>query len=37
MLEKGFVDMIVERKRMRSTLAHLLKLHGYTDENRYNN
>ncbi len=37
MLEKGFVDMIVERKRMRSTVAHLLKLHGYTDENRYNN
>ncbi len=37
MLEKGFVDMIVERKRLRSTVAHLLKLHGYTDENRYNN
>lgn len=29
MQEKGFVDMIVERKKMRSTLAHLLKLHGY--------
>ncbi|MCM1505753.1 MAG: acetyl-CoA carboxylase, carboxyltransferase subunit beta [Ruminococcus flavefaciens] len=27
--EKGFVDMIVERKKMRSTLSHLLKLHGY--------
>ncbi|CDA73099.1 acetyl-coenzyme A carboxylase carboxyl transferase subunit beta [Ruminococcus sp. CAG:579] len=27
MLENGFVDMIVERKRMRRTLAHLLKLH----------
>lgn len=27
MLEKGFVDMIVERKKMRSTLAHLLNLH----------
>ena len=29
MQEKGFVDMIVERKRMRATLAHLLELHGY--------
>ncbi len=29
MQEKGFVDMIVERKRMRATLAHLLALHGY--------
>ncbi|HRR76345.1 MAG TPA: acetyl-CoA carboxylase, carboxyltransferase subunit beta [Ruminococcus sp.] len=29
MHEKGFVDMIVERKKMRSTLSHLLKLHGY--------
>ena len=27
--EKGFVDMIVERRRMRSVLSHLLKLHGY--------
>lgn len=27
MLENGFVDMIVERKKMRRTLAHLLKLH----------
>ena len=27
MLEAGFVDMIVERKKMRRTLAHLLKLH----------
>ncbi|MDE6036057.1 MAG: acetyl-CoA carboxylase, carboxyltransferase subunit beta [Ruminococcus sp.] len=27
--EKGFVDMIVERRKMRSTLSHLLKLHGY--------
>ncbi len=27
MLENGFVDMIVERKVMRRTLAHLLKLH----------
>jgi len=30
MLEKGFIDMIVERKRMRSKVSHLLKLHGYT-------
>ncbi|MCR4890380.1 MAG: acetyl-CoA carboxylase, carboxyltransferase subunit beta [Ruminococcus sp.] len=29
MQEKGFVDMIVERKKMRSTLSHLLQLHGY--------
>ncbi|SDA17167.1 acetyl-CoA carboxylase carboxyl transferase subunit beta [Ruminococcus sp. YE71] len=27
MLENGFVDMIVERKKMRRTIAHLLKLH----------
>ena len=27
MMESGFVDMIVERKKMRRTLAHLLKLH----------
>lgn len=31
--EKGFVDMIVERRTMRSTLSHLLKLHGYEREN----
>ena len=31
--EKGFIDMIVERKKMRSTLSHLLKLHGYVPEN----
>jgi acetyl-CoA carboxylase carboxyl transferase subunit beta len=31
--EKGFVDMIVERKSMRSVLSHLLKLHGYEKEN----
>ncbi len=30
--EKGFVDMIVERRSMRSTLSHLLKLHGYDRE-----
>lgn len=29
MQEKGFVDMIVERKKMRNTLAQLLMLHGY--------
>lgn len=27
MLENGFIDMIVERKRMKRTLAHLLRLH----------
>ena len=36
MLENGFVDMIVERKKMRRTLAHLLALHeqnrGLSDE-----
>lgn len=31
MQEKGFVDMITERRKMRSTLSHLLKLHGYTE------
>ena len=31
--EKGFVDMIVARRTMRSTLSHLLKLHGYEREN----
>lgn len=29
LLEKGFIDMIVERRKMRSVLSHLLKLHGY--------
>lgn len=33
LMDKGFVDMIVERKKMRSTLSHLLKLHGYQKEN----
>lgn len=28
-LEKGFVDMIVERKKMRSTLSKILELHNY--------
>lgn len=32
MQEKGFVDMIVDRRRMRSTLSHLLKLHGYNKQ-----
>lgn len=27
MMECGFVDMIIERKKMRRTIAHLLKLH----------
>lgn len=27
MLQNGFIDMIVERKRMKRTLSHLLKLH----------
>lgn len=29
MYEKGFVDMITERRKMRSVLSHLLKLHGF--------
>lgn len=28
-LENGFVDMIVERRKMRSVLSHIMKLHGY--------
>lgn len=28
-LEKGFVDMIVERKKMKNTLAKILELHNY--------
>jgi len=28
LLQHGFVDMIVERPRLRRTLAHLIKLHG---------
>lgn len=31
-LEKGFIDMIVERKKMRSVLSHLMILHGFTPE-----
>ena len=30
MLENGFVDMIVERKNMRSTLSKIFRMHGYT-------
>ena len=32
MLENGFVDMIVERKRMRRVLSHILRMHNYTGE-----
>lgn len=32
MQQKGFVDMIVERKKLRSVLAHLLALHGFEKE-----
>ncbi len=32
LLEKGFIDMIVERKKMRSVLSHVMKLHGYLPE-----
>ncbi len=32
MQEHGYVDMIVNRKKMRSTLAHLLDIHGYKPE-----
>ena len=31
-LEKGFVDMIAERKKMRSVLSHLMILHNYRPE-----
>ncbi len=31
-MEHGYVDMIVNRKKMRSVLSHLLKLHGYDPE-----
>ncbi len=34
MHEHGFVDMITDRKKMRSTLSHLLKLHGYAAEDK---
>lgn len=32
MLENGFVDMIVDRKKLRRVLAHLLKLHAPQNE-----
>ena len=32
LLEKGFIDMIVERRKMRSVLSHILTLHGYLPE-----
>ena len=32
MLENGFVDMIVDRTRMRRVLSHLLRMHNYTGE-----
>jgi len=32
LLENGFVDMIVERKKMRSYLARLMKMHNYAKE-----
>ena len=31
LLEHGFIDMIVERKSMRRTLAHILKLHNHNN------
>ena len=35
MLENGFVDMITERKNMRHTLAHLIRLHkSYTPDGK---
>lgn len=27
-LEKGFIDMVVERKKLKQTIAHLLEMHG---------
>jgi len=32
MQEHGFVDMITDRKKMRSTLCHILKIHGYRED-----
>lgn len=32
MQDKGFVDMIVERRKMRSTLANLLSMHGFGEK-----
>lgn len=35
MLEAGFVDMIITRKKMRRTIAHLLKLHKAREVGNY--
>ena len=32
MLENGFVDMIVDRNRMKRVLSHILRMHNYTGE-----
>lgn len=32
MLENGFVDMIVDRVRMKRVLSHILRMHNYTGE-----
>lgn len=37
MLENGFVDMIVDRKKLRRVLAHLLKLHQQPEEQEVKN
>lgn len=37
MLEHGFVDMITERKQMRSVLSHLLLMHGYEKKTEHSN
>lgn len=34
MLENGFVDMIIDRKNMRRTIAHLIRLHRPSEINR---
>lgn len=36
LLEHGFVDMIIERREMRKTLARLLKMHNYPKEGAVN-
>ena len=35
MLQNGFVDMIVERKNMRSTLSKVFRTHNYTRDRDY--
>jgi acetyl-CoA carboxylase carboxyl transferase subunit beta len=32
LLESGFVDIIVERKRLRKTISRILEMHGYKRE-----